>query len=101
EEGEITYQDLPILIIDVNLEDSEGNLLTLDGDIGMNLFLPTHDTAGINLIGSAFDYLVFDERAKELRLTLVPEPAGIALLGMFSMLAFQRRRPAMHAPSRL
>lgn len=92
-EGNITYHDVPILVVDVMLEDADGNVFTLDGDIGMNLFLPSMSAEGENARSSLFDYMVFDEPNKELRLTLtVPEPASLCAIAIGAGMMLRRRR---------
>jgi hypothetical protein len=92
-EGNITYHDVPVLVVDVWLEDALGNTLLLDGDIGMNLFLPSMNADGENAVTSSFDYLVFDEPSGQLRLTLtVPEPATASIMVIGAMFVLRRRR---------
>ncbi|MCC6239256.1 MAG: hypothetical protein IT448_03025 [Phycisphaerales bacterium] len=94
-EGDIIYRDLPILIVDVTIADMLGNTMLLDGDIGMNLFLPSHDAEGNNLVSSAFDYFIFDESAGELRLVSVPEPAlGTLTMALLCLVGRRGRRVA-------
>lgn len=92
-EGDIIYYDVPILIADIVVDDGQGNSFILDGDIGMNLFLPTHTIEGDLLTGSGFDFMAFDEAARELRLTVtVPEPTMLATLGAVPFMLLRRRR---------
>ncbi len=101
EGGDIVYHDVPILVISIEVEDPDtGDVFTLDGDIGMNLFLPTMSLA-LEEAASAFDYVTFDEGAGELRLTFttaVPEPAAAAVMGLaaLGLLGRRRRRRRRH-----
>jgi len=93
-EGDIIYRNVPVLVIDIEIADEHGNTILLDGDIGMNLFLPSHDIDGNFLVSSGFDYFVFDEAAGELRLATVPEPGVIGLVGLCVAIGLMRRRCA-------
>jgi len=95
-QGNIIYSDLPIIVHDITLENPVTHeLFTLDGDIGMNLFLPTMDPNSLNITLSAFDYMVFDQAAGELRLastTGVPEPAAALMILALPLLLSRRTR---------
>jgi hypothetical protein len=93
EEGNLVFTDVPIFILDLELEDALGNTLLLDGDIGMNLFLPSF-SLGLDATAAGFDYLVFDEPNHELRLAVVPEPStgGLTLLAAYGFTLRRRAR---------
>jgi hypothetical protein len=91
EQGNLVFTDVPVFIIDVALKDAAGNAFLLDGDIGMNLFLP-NQSLDFSATAAGFDYLVFDEANHELRLALVPEPStGVLLLTATCGFALPRR----------
>lgn len=90
-EGDIVYHNLPIVVLDVLLDDGQGTSFVLDGNIGLNLFLPSMDPNTLAGVGGAFDWLVFDEVAGELRLSIIPEPASFALLLFGTSLLLRRR----------
>ena len=98
-DDEVVWRDVEILILDV---------AGLEGVSGMNMWVPaiTFDPAvaaadPANIIAAVldpsaryFDALVFDPQAGEFRVTLVPEPAAVAILLLGgSVLLIRRRRP--------
>lgn len=93
-EGKIDYKHVPIVIADIQMKDAIGNAMILDGDIGMNLFLPSSDAESTTLVSSAFDYFVFDEAAGQLRLATVtvPEPTALLPLVAGALLLLTTRR---------
>lgn len=100
EEGNLIFTEVPVFVLDVALEDAQGHTFLLDGDIGMNLFLPSL-SLDFDKTAAGFDFMVFDEPNGELRLTLVPEPATTGLLVSIVACGFTlpraRRRRRAHA----
>ena len=80
---------------------------SLDGIFGMNFLTASADPPEtiedlLNLAPTpgAFDWIVYDEEAGTLGLTLVPEPAGAALISLLALPLAQRRRTAQRSFAR-
>lgn len=70
----ITFKNAPVLVVDISVEDPEtGQIITLDGDIGMNYLVASADiSSGFpdRLEPGAFNWAVFDEPNRVLGLDL-------------------------------
>ncbi len=94
-DGMIVFHNVPIGVLDVTVSDGTHDY-TLDGDLGMNLLLPSFDVTTDNATSGQFDFVTFDEAAGELRLTdaqsSVPEPVSISSVGFVAIYGLSRRR---------
>jgi hypothetical protein len=95
----LVFHDAWFLLIDVVLDDGTNPPVTLDGAVGSNLLLPSFELATFDLVGGAFDWVVFDEPNGELRFAFapyVPEPGtfGVAVFAAAGALLGRRRRVA-------
>jgi hypothetical protein len=95
----LIYLNAPVLVLDITLEDSEGNPFVLPGVFGMNYLMASAapDLSEIN--AGAFDWLVYDDFNGTLGLALpgfVPEPgsASLVIFGAFATLRRRRRHCA-------
>lgn len=94
QEGDpLHYNQAPVLVLDITLEDADGNLFVLPGVLGMNYLMASAapDLSTIN--GGAYDWLVYDDVAGTLGLALtVPEPASLVSVAFLSLSLLLRRR---------
>ena len=93
-DGVIRFHDVQIGVLDVTVSDGT-RTYTLDGDLGMNLLLPTMDVTADNTTSGAFDFLSFDEATGRLTLidTTAPEPTlALATIALATPLLARRRR---------
>ncbi|MEM1447234.1 MAG: dockerin type I domain-containing protein, partial [Planctomycetota bacterium] len=74
-EGEpITYNQAPVLVADIAVEDPDtGESLTLAGILGMNFLLPSFEIGTLSANEGAFDFLSFDHPSGVLSLTFNPD----------------------------
>jgi hypothetical protein len=105
---DLVFNDTPLLVLDISIDDPDGGVITLDGVLGMNVLMPSADLAGDltdlsallanDMIGGNFDILAFDQPTGDILLTynpsLVPEPTSVAIVAFGIMGLTHRRRRA-------
>jgi len=91
----LNFLGAPVVVADISVSDGT-DTITLDGIFGMNFLSASVDPANLftgPYIPTPFDWVVFDEAAGTLGVSLVPIPASLPLLGAaLAVLSLRRRR---------
>lgn len=99
---DMEFVGAPVLVLDIELQNAAGEMVTLDGILGMNFFVSSADYEldgfALNILDfqeSPFEFFTFDQLNGKLGFQVaglpIPEPTMLGLLAVAAPLVLRRR----------